>query len=219
MKKSSKKVSKQEREIVRDLFRIAAFIAVLVIIYFVVSAYFKSLNHFTYEGLRFSKERYGELPVYHYYYYFKNMEGKLIQYNLFLLHDPRTNPVTVVGGPALFNKKTVYISIDESYPNCPDNLASIVDISTFFNDNQLNVEAAVTNRTLADELDKAYATCESRAGSEVIEFHGGNETVIKVDNNCHQIYVGPDCNVRQAVERLKLRTIIDARNGSEIVIS
>lgn len=205
----------QEKKLTKDLFKIGGFLLFLVVLYFVAAAYFKSLGTFNYEGLTFTKEKYGNLPVYRYYYYFTTNDGRVLQYNLYLMSDPRKNDVSITGDPIVFSHRAVYVSLDDSYPICPDNQAGVVDLSTFLADNQLSVVAGITNRTLAIDLDRQYVTCERKPESEVIELRGGNETRVEIHGNCHIIYIGPDCRVRPAVDKFKVQSILDARNSSD----
>ena len=62
-----KKSSKKERKIEKEILVVFAVVAGLIIIFFIGSIYFKSLSHFEYGNLKFTKEIYGKLPVYHYY--------------------------------------------------------------------------------------------------------------------------------------------------------
>jgi hypothetical protein len=211
-KTPERKVSKAEKVLSRELLVILAFIGFLIILFVAASLFFKAQNRFTYEGLVFTKERYGELPVFHYYYYFKNTAGQLVQYNLYLQHDPRTNNVTVIGDPVILTKKTVYVSLDDSYPeSCRENLAGLVDLGLFLNENQFTVVSSLMNKTRAKDEDKQYITCERKPDAEVIELKAGNETSIVVDGNCHQIFIGPDCQIRPAIEKFKLQIILEAR--------
>lgn len=201
-----------EKRLERELLHILAFVAFLVVLFILASLFFKAQNTFKYQGLSFTKEKYGELPVYHYYYYFTNTAGKLIQYNLYLQNDPRTNNVTFIGDPVALDKRVVYVSLDQSYPeNCKENLVGIVDLGLFLSENDFTVVSSLTNKTQAKEENKPYITCENKPDAEVIEFKGGNETQVVVKGNCHEIIIGPDCQVRAAEEKFKLQIVLEAR--------
>ncbi|HLC54764.1 MAG TPA: hypothetical protein VJK07_04035 [Candidatus Nanoarchaeia archaeon] len=212
-KKTKKSSLKPEKRLERELLVIVGFIAFLIVLFILASLFFKAQNRFEYQGLSFTKEKYGELPVYHYYYYFTNTAGKIIQYNLYLQHDPRKNNVSLIGDPVILGKRAVYVSLDKSYPeNCRENMAGIVDLGLFLSENQFTVVSALTNRTQAKEEDKQYVACENKPDAEVIELKGGNdETQIVVNGNCHEIIIGPDCQVRQAIEKFKLQIVLEAR--------
>lgn len=213
---AEKKQTKQEKLLEKDLVKVVLFCVGLVIIYLIASYYFKSFNHFEYEGLSFTRERFDQDIVYHYYYYYTTPDGRTLQYNLYLRNDPRENNVTIEGERLLLEKKYVYLTYDDSFPyECRFAGSSNVDFVLFLKQNQLSVFSGVTNETNAEETNRTHITCENQVSSaEVFEFHGGNETKITVDGNCHRIYIGSDCRVRDAFEKLKVQLIIEARRQS-----
>lgn len=204
---SAKKVRRVEKEIVYIL----GFVALLVVIYLLAAAYFRSLAQIEYRGLHFTKEKEGELDVYRYYYYNTNYQPPR-QYNLYLLNDPRKNNVSIEGGPVLFHQNSIYVSIDTSYPsNCSDNIIGVVDLTRFLVDNKMKVTVGIANETYALENNQKYISCVNKPSSEVIEFVGGNETKIVVDGNCHRIVIGPECQNREAVEKFKVEVLAQAK--------
>ena len=52
--------------------------ATLIVGILVFSAIAKSQTKFEYEGLTFTKEKYEEIPVYHYSYFFNSLTGRTI---------------------------------------------------------------------------------------------------------------------------------------------
>ena len=212
-KKKGTNEGKKERKIEKQIAKIFGFLVLLVIIYLVTAAYFKSLNHFTYEGLSFSKERYGSRDVYHYYYFIPVAGGKPLQYNLYLKFDPRENDVPLEGDKVLFQKQRIFVTLDTNYPeNCSDNLGGIVDLNQFLNHNQFEVVSGIMNESYAAENNKRYVTCEnSSAKDEIIELFGSNRTAISIEGNCHRIAIGPECRIEEAIEKFKLQSVIDAR--------
>jgi len=115
-KKVKKKGNKKERKIERELLWIIVFLAFLVVVFLVASSIFRSFNSFEHEGLTFTKERLGNIPVYHYYYYFRGDDGGLVKYNLFVRNDPRENNVPVSGDDIVFKKNelVVFIAVNSS---------------------------------------------------------------------------------------------------------
>lgn len=210
---SKRKEKKQEKLLEKDLMRILLFGAALVVLYFITSYYFKSLNQFDYQGLSFTRERFDKDMLYHYYYYYTKPSGQIIQYNLYLHIDPRTNNVTVQGDPLLLEKPYVYLTYDDSFPDsCQFVGSSVVDLNLFLKQNQITVFSGITNETKALETSQEYISCKSKPDSaEVFEFYAGNETSIVVAGNCHRVYIGPDCGMRDAIEKLKVEIIKQAR--------
>ncbi len=216
MKPTVTKATKTEKILEKDILKVVGFIAILILIYWIAGAYFKSLSHFNYRGLEFTKERFDKLTVYHYYYYFKNKIGQPVQFNLYLRHDPRTNNVTVEGDPVLFEKAYAYMTFDSSYPNtCNDSTQAVVDLGLFLTQNQIKVFNGLMNETEARITNQTHYSCSNLSPTvEVIELKGGDETKIHVNGNCHQIIIGPDCKVQEAVEKFKLESILNARNAT-----
>lgn len=207
--------AKQERIVEKQLLVTGITIFGLFLLYLAVTWYVHSLAQFDYQGLHFTKEKFDKLTVYHYYYYYNSSSGKITQYNLYLQHDPRTNSVPYEGDPLYFDKKTVYIAVDNSYPStCVDNAASLLDISSFLADNSFNVIVGFMNETYAREVNKTYARCSSKPNSHVVEFFAGNQTRIFVQGRCIQISIGPECRIREAVEKFKIQAILDAKSTS-----
>jgi len=215
---AKKLTGKTEKKLEHQLLWVVGFVVFLIVLYFAANAFFKYLNGFDYEGMHFTKEKYGDKPVYHHYYYYKQpgSNGGVIQYNLYLLQDPRTNNITFEGDSIFFNRTILYVGIDSSYPEyCRDNSAAVVDMTSFLRGNNFIVEIGLGNKTLAREKGMTHVACGINKAWEVVEFIAGNETGVKVNGNCHQIIVGPECRVQDAVEKFKVRAIIDSRLASE----
>ena len=211
-KKKQKKLT-GERLLERDIIKVLIFFGVLVVLYFIAGMYFRSLNQFTFNGLAFTKEKYGELPVYHYYYYFNDKAGRPVQYNVFLQHDPRTNNISTRGDPVLFEQSQIYITFGDSYPSsCRGSSAAVFDLTLFLSQNKMAVMTGLTNESTAKASEKEFYSCNKQpSSSEVIEFLGGERTEIVVEDNCHRIYVGPECRMQEAIEKFKIESLINAR--------
>ena len=203
---------KGERKIERELLGILVFLAVLVVVFLIASAYFRSLNYFEYNGLTFSKKKVGTIPLFHHSYYFKTQAGKLIQYNLYLRNDPRYNNVTLIGGPShLLNAESVaYLSINsDGLQSCRYGSLAVASISSFMSDNQMKVIAGNLDFWSAGSNRDKWVTCENQPGNRVVELLKGNETKVIIDKNCYKIEVA-DCQILEAVEKLEVQSIIGA---------
>ncbi len=198
----------------KELYIILGGMIVLILVFTATSLVFKSFGTFEYEGLAFTKERFGDLQVYHYYYYItSHITGNVIaKYNLYLTLDPRENNVPVEGEIEFEPGEFIYVSIDgDELTQCGSSSAGLGSLSAFLTDNQLDPVGSVTNETLAKELGVKYATCESKPERAVIVISTGNETKItRREGRCYNIEVA-NCEIVQAVEKFELRTLIDAR--------
>ena len=202
----------KERKLEKEILWIIGFFGFLVILFLVASSFFKSLNQIEHDGITFNKERLGEIPVYHYSYYFEN-RGNLIKYNMYLRNDPRYLNFSVEGDEIIFDRgKAVYVSLDpDGLQECEQGVLAIADLSSFLTDNQFTVESANPDFWDAGRNRQDWITCENKADRIVIEIREGNETRIDVENNCIQISIA-NCQILEAIERFKVQSIIDARD-------
>ena len=188
----------------------------LVAIFFASYYIFKSLNTFKYEGLTFTKERFGEIPLFHHYYNF-NSKGELFQYNLYLRNDPRKNTVPITGKAIderieFGQDNFVYLSVaPENLTQCEYSRVGISNLASFLTDNQLNVKGAAPNESLAEENNVRYATCSTHPNDIVIIIQAGNETkLIQEEDDCYIIQIA-NCEVLQAIEKFQIKALLDSR--------
>lgn len=201
----------KERRIEKELLGVLGFLAVLVIVFVVASAFFKSLNYFEYEGLTFSKQKVGEIEVFHHQYYVQTPAG-LALYNFYIRNDPRENDVPVIGESNLMNPgSVVYLSINsEGLQECKYGPLAVGSLSSFITDNQMRVIAGNLNFWDAGLNKDLWATCANKPGNKVIEILKGNETKLSIQENCYRIEVA-DCEILEATEKLELESILNAK--------
>ncbi|MEK6908579.1 MAG: hypothetical protein AABX23_00830 [Nanoarchaeota archaeon] len=209
-----KKIIKKERKLERELLGILGFLAVLVIVFLIASAYFKSLNYFEYEGLTFSKKKIGDIPLFHHTYYIKTQSGAFAQYNFYIRTDPRENNVSLTGKSNLMVPgSVVYISINsEGLQQCRYGALAVGSLSSFISDNQMTVVAGNLDFWQAGSRRDLWATCENRPGNKVIEILKSNETKVSIEGNCYRIEVA-NCEILEAVEKLETQSIVEARKA------
>jgi len=180
-------------------------IVLLLGIYFIMS----ELNKVEYKGLAFAKERFGEIPVYRYSYFFNDNQGQLIKYNLFLRNDPRTNTVPIEGEIALGGN--IYISINSTGLNdCKESSIAVASLAAFIINNQLTLVAGTPDLEESKANNVSHITCEIYQNNPVILIQAGEETKIVRENNCYRINVA-NCDINPAIEKFEVQTIIDAK--------
>lgn len=207
------KSSKKERKLEKEILGILIFLGVLIVVFLIASSYFRSLNYFEYEGLTFSKKRLGEIPLYHHSYYLKAPSGKLINYNMYLRHDPRYNNVTIEGESSrlLAAGSVAYLSINsDGLQECRFGQLAVGSISSFMSDNQMTVIGGNLDFWQAGANRDQWVTCDNRPGNRVVEILKGNETKVIIDGNCYRIEVN-QCQILEAVEKLEVQSVVDAR--------
>ena len=211
----SKPASKDsEKEAVKGVY-IFLGLLIAVVAFAVLFPFFRNqLNHFEFQGLAFTKTKFGEIPVYYYYYNFKDASNAIYKYNLYLRVDPRKNEVPVFGEivyPGL--KKRVYASLNFSKEFiCGNSSRDLLTLGMFLAGNLYDVKSGVVNKTLAKETNQTYVDCESKSNSMVIVLENGEKTqILKVNDNCYYIYVSDCPSLLYAVEKFEVQSLIDAK--------
>lgn len=177
----------------------------------------KKFNTFKYEGLTFTKERFDQLSVYHYYYNFADDSGQLYQYNLFLRNDPRKNNISVES-EIVYPKsgKTIYLTFNASEVlQCPNALRDVASISSFFSNNMYNVKSGINDKESAQENNVSYITCDSH-DDEMILLIEMRESGIKKQGNCYILSAANCEDLLSAVEKFEVQSIIDAKKRAQI---
>lgn len=170
---------------------------IVIAVYFIID----SLKKFEYGGLKFEKIKYGELPLFYSRIPIKTITGNVVAYyNMYLRNDPRELENIEVDGTIFLTKNSV-LSIDPSIEGCTDNGIAGVSLGTFFNAADMTVTYASTNKTLADEKQMEYATCDDAVAQTVIIIKQEDENrIYKEKDNCYIISF-KDCEIIKAVER------------------
>tara|TARA_Y100000310_G_C20595866_1_gene770466 strand:- start:458 stop:1114 length:657 start_codon:yes stop_codon:yes gene_type:complete len=214
-----KKKSKNERRLEKELIYILGFMMLLVIVFLMASSIFKSFNNFDYEGLTFTKEKLGEIPIFHYYYYFTNQQGKLIQYNLYLRIDPRENNIPI-GGDEIFmeQKKVIFITSnpDSELNSCRYGLLGVSNLAKFLSENEYSVSGGNIEEEDAEENEQTHVNCETHTKNPVIKITQGNESKISIEGYCYEVVVAKCDDFLAATEKLTLQIIIDAKERVEV---
>ncbi len=206
-------MQKNERKLEKEILGVLVFLVALIVVYLIASSLFRSFNSFTYEGLYFSKERLGEIPLFHYTYNFESKTGAIYKYNLYLRNDPRTNDVPVEGGRIKFERPyTTFISINNTdLQQCETGTLAVGGLAKFLSDNQIPVKGANMDFWQAGANKQEWVTCENKPSNPVIEIFSGNVTEINIEHKCYRIKVA-DCRILEAIEKFQLQSILDAKS-------
>ncbi len=213
-------VSKKSKE----LYWIFGIMFAVIIIFLVASAYFKSSSNFEYEGLSFTKENFGEIPLYRYSYttdsMIKSVTGQIVSSGstkpvaVLLRNDPRENNVPVTGKiEYLPREKFVYVSLGSGL-FCEYSTVALANLQIFFSQNGFTVRPATQNETESNETNLQYVNCENRPDNMVLMLQGGEESSIVRNNNCY-IITAADCDVLSATEKFIIQSIIDAKEPAD----
>lgn len=216
--------SELDRKIKRNLklyLPIVIFLVAIVSVFFIFSQIFSSFGKVKYDGLTFTKEKFGEIPVYHYAYYLSSPTGALVQYNLYIRNNPAENKVPVDGKIRFAAGNLVYIGIDgEGLSKCNQSSIALAGLSQFLTNNFIKIKSGVLDIKEAVAENLSYISCEGHPDNRVIKIKTGNATYItnkEVSNDdiktCYTISVA-NCEVLPAVEKFIVQSIVDAKNAT-----
>lgn len=211
----------------KELYYILGGMAILLAVFLGTYYYMGSVKTIEYEGLTFTKESIGNIPLYHYFYYAdvstsqgvslttgdllrKDPQQKLV--NVYLRNDPRKNKVPIEGEIEFIGGKPVYLSINsQGLEECKYSSAGIATITNFLVANNFKVVGGVPDATQAKENNLKQVSCEHNPKDVVIEIQSGEESsVIKRSPLCYEVTIS-NCDVFNPIEKLIVKSILDAK--------
>ena len=224
MEKDKKTVEKKEKNLTKkedkikpnnnEFYWIIGIMIFIIVALALIATISKGMNSFKYDGLTFTKEKFGEIPIFHYYYY-AGRQGREHQYNIYLRIDPRKNNVSVTGEldyPEIGS--AVYVSLNSTgFSECNNVLREMHTIADFLNGNDYVVKAGNPDEDFAKQTNITYATCESKPDNLVILITPGNETKIFSTDNCRLITVN-NCELLPAIEKFITKSLVEAKKRS-----
>jgi ABC-type multidrug transport system fused ATPase/permease subunit len=213
---------KQNRQIIYAVVLMILVILIILLTPYVMKNY---INKFTYNKLDFYKTKVGEIQFYSTMIPVTDKQMNIISaYPLNLRNDPRkldyikdivngTNEVINDENDSesqiIFKKfLPVYISLQSDSPRCEDNMIAVVGLSQFLKEfGNFTVNAAMDNKTYANETGYPYVTCNNHPTNTVIHLISGNSTeVIKFNDNCYEL-VYSNCEITQVTEKFILEIL------------
>lgn len=196
----------------KQLLWVLGWMIFLIILFLMAYSIFKEYRKVEYQGMTFTRAKFGQIPVYHYYYFFKDKTGQTIKYNLYLRNDPRKNNIPVTGEIDLIGDKPLFLGINNTgVIECSQSAMAVADLYSFLSDNQMSVYSGTTDLNESIVKDQLYVSCNKHPENTVIIVQKAETSSININNNCYTINVA-DCQVLEAIEKFKLQAIADARN-------
>jgi hypothetical protein len=211
VKKKAKK--KDEPLFAKETWHILLGLAFLVVVFFVLTSVFSKMGTFEHDELTFVEEKFGELDVYRYTYFFESLRGNVIKYNLFLRVDPRTNTVPVEGIIDLPPKShSVFVSIDTTnMVQCSDNGVGISSLAAFLTNNEFKVKGATPYEAEAELRELEFADCDSHPEDAVIIVKTGEESRIDHVRETCWVLQAAHCEILEVVEKFEVESIVQAK--------
>ncbi len=198
----------------QEIYWILGAMAGLILLILIISSLMHSSNTFTYQTLKFTKTKYGELPVYLYNYNFKDPRvnpPKEYSFNLLIRKDPRENNVPV-NGTIEFSAagSTVYVGINDTLTKCKNASRDLASLSSFLTINLFTIKGGLVDAEEAKKNNLTYVSCDKYPNNEVILVQQGSETRIDREDNCYTISIA-NCESMEAIEKFEIQSILDAK--------
>lgn len=214
-----KKITKEkETKIDKNLKKYAPlliWIGIFAVIFVVFYLAFHNLGKIKYEGLTFTREKYGEIIIYHYYYFTELANGQMRKVDILLRGNPAESNVSMDGEIIYPQGKTVYLSINNSGLNeCKYSQIALAEFSIFIANNGIVLKAGTPDKEEAGAKNQTYITCENHPSSMVISLMSGNESKIEqVSGSCYNAEVA-NCEILPVMEKFIVQSMIDAKKAA-----
>jgi len=164
-------------------------------------------NKFTYKGIRFEKNRYGEIILYSAEVPVVNYLGEVVAYiNADFRKDPRTlKDIHLETGEIRFLRDSItYLSVDPKIEECEDSGIAIINLGRFIKSSGLNLKLSSLDAEHAERENLEHVTCENSPNNTVIVVEQGIDNFLyKKTDNCYIIEF-KDCDVISVTERFEL---------------
>ena len=214
MEEETRKKKDRDTKLDKKLRKLAPFLLglVLLAVIFIALLYlFHGFGKINYEGLSFTKERFGEVIVYHYSYLMPVNATKIKAIDVYLRGNPRENTVPVEGKIVYPAGKVVYIGINSSGLNeCEDSMIALSELTQFILANNIEIKVGNADKAEANRTNSSYIPCSHYPKNMVIILKSGGETRISRDDLCYTIEVA-NCEILPALEKFILQSIVDAK--------
>lgn len=213
-KEKETNLDKQLKRTVKKYLPFVIWLAVLAVIFIVLYFAFQGLGKVKYQGLVFTKEKYGDIPVYHYSYLTAISPDKLRTVEVLLRGNPAENKVPISGEISYPRGKIVYIGINSTVHECNYSTVGISPLTIFLANNGFNVKVGTLDKSEALKTNLTYVTCKEYPASAVISIRTGDETKIEKSGDlCYDIYIS-NCEIVPAIEKFIVQSMLDAKDNS-----
>lgn len=210
--KKNKPVLKENIKKKRE-FRVALTAIALIVIFIVSYIAFHNLKTIEYKDLIFTKEKFGDIPVYRYTYYFEGRDKNIITHNFYVRTNPEKNSIPVEGDLIEFPPKSkfVYISINGTdLTECPTSRIALASLAQFLNNNQFTVKTGVPDREESESQNLPLTYCGMSDGNAVISIASAERSRVFIDGLCYRIEVA-NCEVIEAVEKFEVESLVTGK--------
>jgi hypothetical protein len=191
-------------------------IVAVVIGLFVFGWVLSESKKFDYIGLTFTKENFGEIPIYKVPLAGNTINGQPINFNLALRNNPMESKVPVIGTLEYDVDRDIWLTIDLDSGIHECGSESLVAFGQFMDAIGYKINTGVTTKESAKELERPHVTCDNTNGATVFTLTTGDKSQIVregSDKDCYTLEVN-NCELTEVMERLEIATLAYIRGES-----
>ena len=127
-----------------------------------------------YIGLTFTKENFGQIPIYTSPLSGKTVYGEDINFKIALRNNPQDSKIPIVGNLYYDSDRQVYLTIDLDSGVDKCSSESLVGLGQFMDAMGFDIQTGLTSKEKAKEYGKPYVICENTNGATVLVLTTGN---------------------------------------------
>ena len=193
----------------KQLLAVIVTIAVIFIIVFTIYILAQKSRKFEYNGMKFERIMYDQLPLYYTQLNIHRGDGSNVNYNLYLRNDPRGNNIPVEADIKFLVGKS-FITVDEGMQDCREASLGLINLASFLTGMGFDVKGATSSKQVAENTGHPYISCNNSLDNTVISLEIAEEdsVITQVDGNpnCFILKV-KDCNVLNITEKFTVEMI------------
>lgn len=170
-----------------------------------------------YIGLTFTKENFGQIPIYTTQLSGQTINGNPINFKLALRDNPKESKIPFVGDLRLDLDRDLYLSVDMESGVHECGSDAMINFGYFMGGLEYDLLTGVTSKEAAEEFDKPRVVCENTNGATVFILTTGNESRIVQQgrDDCYILEVN-SCELTSVMERLEIAILAYIR-GEELL--
>ncbi|MAG07694.1 hypothetical protein CMI46_02665 [Candidatus Pacearchaeota archaeon] len=189
----------------------------VVVIMIVVGWVVSEARKVDYVGLTFTKENFGQIPIYTTQLTGQTINGNPLNFKLPLRGNPKESDIPFEGTLKLDGERDIYLSVDIESEVHECGSDALINFGYFMGALEYNLQTTVTSEEASKEHNKSRVVCENTNGASVFILtttEGDSKIVQQGSDDCYNLEVN-DCELTEVMERLEIATLAYIR-GEEL---
>jgi len=193
----------------REVIWLITILTIIILSFFSTIWISQEAKKFDYEGYMFTKEKFGDIPIYSTIITGYNQEGAPINFKLNLRNDPRELDVPFNGNLSFIEGKPLYFSINITSDIHECGSLALVSLGQFMNGIGKKMVTGITTQEEANQYKKLHINCDNAKDATTVVLTKGDKTeIIQSESNpqCYVLKVN-NCEIIEAIERFEIETL------------